>query len=280
MSSILKALKKIEEESPHPQPFPSQPRTTETKKRGLTRAMQRLSVRQLVAALVILLSVTAAVAVFSQRQLIIAKILSSESLEQKNETAASPSEKSVVFKAKIPSVPAKSTTKARRQIRSQKSPPKTDVSNRKAKRLQADARSVKPQTSKAGQQTNMQTAKRKPQAVTPSARTKSVKKKTPIRRASVSKKTIAGKRAALVKSAPRTKKSSPAKTYARIDDSKLKLQALAWFEDAAKRMAVINDRIVREGESVDGFNVIHIHRENVVVNDGKKMWSLEFGLKP
>jgi hypothetical protein len=64
-----------------------------------------------------------------------------------------------------------------------------------------------------------------------------------------------------------------------MDDTKLKLQALAWFSDASKRMAVINSHIVREGGSVDGYQVTQIRRQDVVVNDGKKSWRLVFGLK-
>lgn len=67
-------------------------------------------------------------------------------------------------------------------------------------------------------------------------------------------------------------------TYDRIDDSRLKLQALAWSDDAARRIAVINGRIVHEGESVDGYQVIKIRQEDVVVNEGGKSWRLEFGL--
>jgi hypothetical protein len=44
-------------------------------------------------------------------------------------------------------------------------------------------------------------------------------------------------------------------------------------------MAVINSRIVREGGSVDGYQVTQIRRQDVVVNDGKKSWRLVFGLK-
>jgi type II secretory pathway component PulC len=68
-------------------------------------------------------------------------------------------------------------------------------------------------------------------------------------------------------------------TYERIDDSKLKLQALAWSEDAARRMAVINDQIVHEGESVEDYQVIKIREEDVVIKGGGKSWRLEFGLQ-
>ena len=70
-----------------------------------------------------------------------------------------------------------------------------------------------------------------------------------------------------------------ARSYTRLDESKLKLQAIAWSKDAAQRIAVINGRIVREGESVDGFVVNQIRQEDVVVNDGSASWQLEFGLK-
>ena len=59
----------------------------------------------------------------------------------------------------------------------------------------------------------------------------------------------------------------------------MKLQALAWSKDAARRMAVINGRIVREGESMEGYQIKQIREEDVVVSDGKQSWQLEFGLK-
>jgi len=74
-------------------------------------------------------------------------------------------------------------------------------------------------------------------------------------------------------------KNRKAKTYSKLKDSKIKLQALAWFSDAARRMAVINGRIVREGESMGGYQINQIRQEDVVVSDGTRSWSLGFGLK-
>ena len=98
-----------------------------------------------------------------------------------------------------------------------------------------------------------------------------------------SKKSIAGKRAASLKP-PRSasaalKNRGAKKTYARLNDSKIKLQALAWSADTSKRMAVINGRILREGESMDGYQINQIRPEDVVVSDGRQLWSLEFGLQ-
>ena len=69
------------------------------------------------------------------------------------------------------------------------------------------------------------------------------------------------------------------RSYQRLNDDKLKLQAIAWSNEAAQRIAVINGHVVREGESVEGFSVNQIRREDVIVNDGTQSWQLEFSLK-
>jgi hypothetical protein len=91
-----------------------------------------------------------------------------------------------------------------------------------------------------------------------------------------SEKSIAGKRTASRKPAAVTPKTGEEKTYAKLSDSQIKLQALAWSSNAAKRIAVINGRIIREGESMDGYQINQIRQEDVVVSDGRRSWSLEF----
>jgi hypothetical protein len=281
LSSILKALKKIEEESPPPQSFPSLPHTIDAKATVNARVMNRLLVRRLIAASVILLVIiTAAVIVFSQRQTTTAKISPPGSSEKNKDTAGSPSDESGVFKAKIASPSAKPATEQKRQTRQLKKQAEPIAPDRNAKKFQADARSITPRTNIAQQNAEANPAVRKPQPQTLAKRQKTLPKRPPIKRASVSKKTIAGKSTASNKVATGTPKATPAVTYARIDDPKLKLQALAWFKDAAKRMVVINGRIIREGESVEGYHVTQIRRDDVVVNDGRKSWSLAFRLKP
>lgn len=84
------------------------------------------------------------------------------------------------------------------------------------------------------------------------------------------------------KALPRKTNRSPSKDrYAGLplfSDSKLKLQAIAWAHEASQRLAVINNRIVREGDSVDGYSIIQIRSEDVIVNDGTESWRLEFSL--
>ena len=81
---------------------------------------------------------------------------------------------------------------------------------------------------------------------------------------------------------PRKADRSPSKDrYAglpRFSDSKLKLQAIAWAHEASQRLAVINSRIVREGDSVDEYSIVQIRSEDVIVNDGTESWRLEFSL--
>jgi cytoskeletal protein RodZ len=281
LSSILKALKKIEEESPPPQPYPSLPHASDAKKTVNSRLKNRLFVRRLIAASVILLVIiTAAVIVFSQRQTTTANKVPPESAEKKKETAGSPSDESGVFKAKINSPSTKPAAIQKRPIRQAGKQAKPIAPDRNVKKFQADARSITPRANIARQNAKVNPAVRKPQPRTLAKRQKTPPQKPPIQRASVSKKTIAGKSTASNKPASGVQKATTAVTYARIDDPKLKLQALAWFEDAAKRMVVINGRIIREGESVEGYHVTQIRQDDVVVNDGSKSWSLEFRLKP
>jgi hypothetical protein len=44
-------------------------------------------------------------------------------------------------------------------------------------------------------------------------------------------------------------------------------------------MAVINDRILREGDPVDGFIVRRIRADDVIVKDPAGSYRLEFGLQ-
>jgi len=64
-----------------------------------------------------------------------------------------------------------------------------------------------------------------------------------------------------------------------LEESKLKVMAIAWAEDPARRIAVVNGRIVKEGESVDGYTVTRIRPGDLVVNDGSRAWRVELNLR-
>ena len=55
--------------------------------------------------------------------------------------------------------------------------------------------------------------------------------------------------------------------------------AIAWYTDPARRIAVINGSMVKEGESVEGYKVSQIRKDDVIVSDGSRSWRGEFGLK-
>ncbi len=79
--------------------------------------------------------------------------------------------------------------------------------------------------------------------------------------------------------APAPPPRSAEDSLSRLDDSKLKVMAIAWAEDAGRRLAVVNGHIVREGESVDGYTVTRIRRDDLVVSDGSRSWRVELNLR-
>ena len=62
-----------------------------------------------------------------------------------------------------------------------------------------------------------------------------------------------------------------------MTDGRLKVQAIAWSSVVEERMAVINDRIVHQGDAVEGFIVVAVEPEQVVVREGQQMWAVPFG---
>ncbi|MFC1814635.1 hypothetical protein ACFL0M_01580 [Thermodesulfobacteriota bacterium] len=55
------------------------------------------------------------------------------------------------------------------------------------------------------------------------------------------------------------------------------VQAIAWSKTPEKRIAVINGRIVHEGEYIDGVSVTQIGLDEVSLKKGSKMWKLKCG---
>lgn len=72
---------------------------------------------------------------------------------------------------------------------------------------------------------------------------------------------------------------SAADNLDRLEESKLKVMAIAWADDPARRLAVVNGHIVREGESVEGYSVTQIRKDDIIVNDGSRSWRVELNLK-
>ncbi len=63
----------------------------------------------------------------------------------------------------------------------------------------------------------------------------------------------------------------------RMTDGRLKVQAIVWSPTAEDRMAVINNRIVREGAVMEGFSIVEIEQDNVFAKEGEHLWRIPFG---
>ena len=78
-----------------------------------------------------------------------------------------------------------------------------------------------------------------------------------------------------------SKRNAPADVYANtplLTDGRLRVHAIAWAPQPAERMAVINSRVLHEGDSVEDFAVMVIRPDDVVVREkGKGVWRVEFG---
>lgn len=59
----------------------------------------------------------------------------------------------------------------------------------------------------------------------------------------------------------------------------LKLQAISWASAPGDRLAVINGNIMREGTTLEGYSIVQIDRDEVMVRKGSEQWKLVFNLR-
>lgn len=284
MSSILKALKKIEEEAPPPKTFPSLPQPIDSKQALNSHTLKRRRVRKILIFLILLaVAGTAAGFLFSQRRLIIAKMRPAADSSNMLSSAVQTPPANKIYKAKITDKTKKSAHLRPVQKGPKPNHTKSPETGSAADKFQADQSTLR-SGSVSGNQDSKSPSFSSAAKVQPKANVKKPLKKssTPMRAVPAEESAVRRENAPIepVAAAPKKNSPAPAKAaYDRIEDSKLKLQALAWSTDDTRRMAVINGRIVREGESVDGYQVIQIREDDVVVNDGGKSWRLEFGIQ-
>lgn len=62
-------------------------------------------------------------------------------------------------------------------------------------------------------------------------------------------------------------------------DSRIDLQAIAWSPEPAESFAVINNRILHEGQSFDGITITRIGRDDVSFQEMGREWREDFRLK-
>lgn len=63
-----------------------------------------------------------------------------------------------------------------------------------------------------------------------------------------------------------------------LTDGSLRVHAIAWSPQPAERMAVINSRVIHEGDAMEDFVIVVIRPDDVVVRQKEKgVWRVEFG---
>lgn len=60
------------------------------------------------------------------------------------------------------------------------------------------------------------------------------------------------------------------------DASKFKLEAIVWAENESSRFAVINGQILRSGGSIDGLSILGVGKEHVSVRSKGRDWEMKF----
>jgi FtsZ-interacting cell division protein ZipA len=282
LSTILKALKQVDQTAP-PEDIQSWPPEIDTKETVKARVEKiRLNRKVYLTIVLALIIVAAGWLVYSQKDLLLAKLSSGWTFAKNKLTSSASSENGPVYQAKIDPPSSKETVSSAKKD----SPP--NMGNQRAGLKYEPKQTATDNQSRPLPKGPVRKNIDKDQNLTissqPGLPPKPAPSKSRISRSPSAdpKKPVRNQDRAAVRP-PTQKAKAPLKqasrSYRRLDDSKLKLQAIAWSDDAAQRIAVINNHVVREGESVEGFSVTQIRQDDIIINDGTESWRLEFGLK-
>ena len=64
-----------------------------------------------------------------------------------------------------------------------------------------------------------------------------------------------------------------------LEDQNMQMQAISWAVQPENRIAVINAKIVREGDSIGGYRIAEIREDGVIVRKGGTEHKLAIRLK-
>jgi hypothetical protein len=272
LSTILKALKRVDQSTPPSDSPESGPSMIDTKKAIRSRIFRIWLQRKAVFALIVLVVVIAAGwLIYSQKDRLISKI-----------GASGQPQKPPVFQAKIEPPPRQAKEPKPQQAAPLNGQQASGRATSEPDGNSAERPSSTSSRNPSGQkdQTHQMTAL-KPQVRAPASKSPAKSRISGSSKTKAADSSQSNKRQPVTAPAKKSKTRAvpTARSYPRLDNAKLTLQAIAWSNIAAERIAVINDRIVREGESVEGYSINQIRQEDVVVNDGARSWQLEFGLR-
>jgi hypothetical protein len=282
LSTILKALKQVDQTAP-PEDIQSWPPEIDTKETVKARVKKIGPSRKVYLTLVlVLIFVAAGWLVYNQKDLLLTKLFSDKTIEKDASSSPASSQNGPVYQAKIyPPASKQAVTSPKKD-----SPP--DNGNQRAGSKPGSRQTVTDRPSRPLAKIPAQKNLEKNQDIKLSSKPGPPLKPAPSKSGIFPSQTANPKNP--IRNRNRTSVTPPAqkaksslkpvsRSYRRLDDSKLKLQAIAWSNDVAQRIAVVNGHIVREGESVEGYSVTQIRPDDIIVNDGTESWRLEFGLK-
>jgi hypothetical protein len=259
LSSILKALKKLERNPPDQDLYQAWSEQIDHKEAVTGRVKKKWrTVKLMRSVLLVLLLAAVGWFGFSQRQRLFQLVSSAKTLESQPDTRSKGA------------ISRKPTTNDQTTVKPIQAAPTT---------MKPAGRSAKAETPSPSPQTNRLSPP--PKDLNSAARDSTIAALKP--ETSVSRQALFPHEAASGLPS-RSNKSPLPRTNAQdsltsFSQSSLKLQAIAWADDVQRRLAVINGHILREGGSVDGFVIKQIRRDDVVVSDGKESWKLEFELQ-
>ncbi len=59
----------------------------------------------------------------------------------------------------------------------------------------------------------------------------------------------------------------------------LSVQAIAWAEDPDVSVAIINDKVVKIGDRIEGFLIKKIEKDSVIISRGRRVWRISFRIE-
>jgi cytoskeletal protein RodZ len=255
MSTILKALKRLETEPSNSDELPSMSKQTRDQ---WFAGRTRRRVRILWMLLIVLLLAVSAAGFFWYRIPNVANLFDSSTRpDVKNSTI----ENNKIVR-KIPTAKPKQPNKA--------------VETKSVSKTQKNRQSL---PAKDTLKTPPPLRKRRPIATTPKRSPAPVTAKTPIEAtqqptslpAVQTPRRPASRKPFLESPASEAKPSPP-----NLADSSYTLQAIAWSKNPTERLAVINGLVVREGDGIEGITVTQIGTNEVIVQKESKLWKLVF----
>lgn len=65
----------------------------------------------------------------------------------------------------------------------------------------------------------------------------------------------------------------------RLEGGGFKIQAISWGKTPQERLVVISNQVLREGDSIEGYQISHINPDDIVLRRSDKAYRLDFGLR-